>query len=170
MPYAVTHVLISIIIADVIRDYFVKKKFSLYYILIAGVAGLILDLDIPLYWLLNLFTNIPEIHRTFTHNIFIPLIFFIIAFLFNKQKIFKLKLRLVFLMIALGMSIHLLLDFLIISYIMPLYPLIYAQIGLNLVQYLPIFIQGSFMPALDAVLLVLWLLHEEIKHKISDFI
>ena len=168
MPYAVTH--ISIIIADIIRDYIVKKKFSLYYVLIAGIAGLLPDIDIPIYWLLNSFSTISPIHRTFTHTIFLPLIFFIVAFLFKDKKIFNLDLKLVFLMISLGIFIHLILDALLIGYIIPLYPFIYTQIGLNLVKYLPLFIQNSFLPALDAILLILWLIHEEIKHKIRDFI
>jgi len=171
MPYAVTHVLSTIIVADIIRDYLVKKKFSLYYVLIAGIAGLISDIDVLIYWIINLFTYVPDIHRTFTHTVFLPLFFFILAFIVSKKaKIFKLNLKLVFLMISLGLFMHLLLDSIISGYIMPLYPLFYTQIGLNLVQYLPIFIQDSLMPALDAVLLILWLLHEEIKHKISDFI
>jgi membrane-bound metal-dependent hydrolase YbcI (DUF457 family) len=171
MPYAVTHVLIPIVIADIIRDYIVKKKFSLYYIFIAGIAGLILDLDLLVYWIINLFTYVPEIHRTFTHTIFLPLFFFILAFIVSKKaKIFKLNLKLVLLMISLGLFVHLLLDFIIYGYIIPLYPLVYTKMGLNLVQHLPTFIQGSFMPALDAFILVIWLLHEEIKHKISDFI
>ncbi len=170
MPHAVTHVLIAIIIADVIRNYIVKKKFSLFYILIAGIAGLLSDIDIPIYWLLNLFTNIPEIHRTFTHTIFFPLIFLGLAFIFKNRKLFKLDLKLVFLMISLGTFIHLLLDATLAGYIMPLYPFYHFIIGLNLVQYLPLMIQKSFLPALDAILLILWLAHEEIKHKIIDFI
>lgn len=170
MPHAVTHVLIAIIIADIIRDYIVKKKFSLFYILIAGIAGLLSDIDTPLYWLLSLFTNVPEIHRTFTHTIFLPLIFFGLAFIFKNKKLFKLNLKLVFLMISLGTFIHLLLDATLAGYIIPLYPFSYIIIGINLVQYIPLAIQKSFLPAVDAVLLILWLTHEQIKHRIKDFI
>ena len=48
MPYAVTHVLVAIILAEIIRDYIVKdkKKFPLHYILIAGIAGLLPDVDV----------------------------------------------------------------------------------------------------------------------------
>lgn len=170
MPHAVTHVLIVIIIASIIRDYIVKKKFSLIYVLIAGVAGLLPDIDIPIYWLLSLFTNIPEIHRTFTHTIFLPLIFFGLAFIFKNKKLFKLNLKLVFLMISLGTFIHLLLDAFLAGYILPLYPFSHVLIGLNIIQYLPLVIQKSFLPAVDAVLLILWLAHEQIKHRIKDFI
>ncbi|MBU2634111.1 MAG: metal-dependent hydrolase [Nanoarchaeota archaeon] len=170
MPYAVTHVLIAIIIADIIRDYFLKKKFSLIYILIAGIAGLLPDIDIPIYWIINSFTNIPDIHRAFTHTIFLPLILFGLAFIFKNKKLFKLDLKLTFLMLSLGTFIHLLLDFTLAGYIVLFYPVSYTIYGLNLVQYLPSIIQETFFPSLDAVLLILWLIHEEVKHKISDFI
>ena len=52
MPYAVTHVIFALVIADVIRDYVVrdKKKFPLHYVLIAGIAGLLPDIDILFDW------------------------------------------------------------------------------------------------------------------------
>ena len=54
MPYAVAHVILTIVIADIYRDYFAKKRFPMIYVLIVGIAGLIPDLDIPASWLLNL--------------------------------------------------------------------------------------------------------------------
>ena len=56
MPYAVTHILIALIVADVIRDYVVKnkKKFTLHYVLIAGIAGLLPDADTIIYLVLNM--------------------------------------------------------------------------------------------------------------------
>ena len=58
--------------------------------------------------------------------------------MFKDKKIFNLDLKLVLLMMSLGTFIHLILDALLIGYIMPLYPFIYTQIGLNIVQYLPL--------------------------------
>ncbi|MEK6892743.1 MAG: metal-dependent hydrolase, partial [Nanoarchaeota archaeon] len=78
MPQAVTHVLASAIAASVIRDKNKKdkKKFPLHYVLISGLAGLLPDLDVIAFWVLYFFGfTIDEVHRSFTHTIFIPLIF-----------------------------------------------------------------------------------------------
>lgn len=58
MPLAVTHVLLTIILVDLFRDYIMKnhkKYLTLHTIMIAGIAGLLPDIDIPLFWLLNFF-------------------------------------------------------------------------------------------------------------------
>tara|TARA_Y100000034_G_scaffold125404_1_gene174896 strand:- start:851 stop:994 length:144 start_codon:yes stop_codon:yes gene_type:complete len=47
MPYAVTHVLVAIIVAELLRDYW--KKFNLHYVLIAGIGGLLPDIDIIVF-------------------------------------------------------------------------------------------------------------------------
>lgn len=175
MPQAVTHILIAIIIADVIRDHVIKdrKKFSLHYVLIAGIAGLLPDIDIALYWILHFFGyNLNEVHRTFTHTIFFPALFVILALVFwkSKKRIYKLKPKIIFLMIALGTFIHLILDSLLSGGVKLFYPLSNFHIGLNLVGMLPYPLSDIALPCLDAALLVLWIIHEEIKHKISDFI
>ncbi|MFH1332021.1 MAG: metal-dependent hydrolase, partial [archaeon] len=98
MPHAVTHVLVAIIIADIIRDYIVKnkKQIPLYLVLVAGIAGLLPDLDIIAYWFLRIVSSIEisEVHRTFTHTLFIPAIFLAIGFATYKMKrITKYKIR-----------------------------------------------------------------------------
>ena len=176
MPFAVTHVLIAIIVADIIRDYVVKdrRKFPLHYVLIAGIAGLLPDIDVPVWWILNNFGYaMSEVHRTFSHALFVPLIFLLLAFFTTgvKSKFLgkhKLKLNMVFYMIALGIFIHLLLDGIIVGSIMPFYPLSALPFGLNLIPVTKLGI--SLIAGLDAVLLLGWLIHEEIRHKISDFI
>ena len=56
MPLAVTHVLLTIIMVDLYRDYITKHKgyFTLHTVFIAGFAGLLPDIDIPLNWILNM--------------------------------------------------------------------------------------------------------------------
>lgn len=178
MPHAVTHVLIAIIIADIIRDYLVKdnKKFPLHYILIAGIAGLLPDIDVIAYWFLNLSFGTPfeAIHRVYTHTLIIPIIILAAGLIIWKSKRLninlgsRMSLGPVVLVIAFGYFIHIILDFLIIGAVYPLYPLSSLSAGLNLVSYSGI--GGGFMAGLDAILLVLWLVHEEIRHKISDYI
>lgn len=194
MPYAVTHVLIAIIVADIIRDYFVKdkRKFPLHYVLIAGIAGLLPDIDLVSYVMagisagISVQTSINELsasifHPSLTHSLLFPLLFLIFAFIFvflekkeskEMRRIEKraikhhLKISGILFMIALGWAVHLLLD-----------------ISLGSCIRISLFSQpicSNFIPAsrfgdivtegIDSVLLLLWLIHEEWRHKISDFI
>jgi len=179
MPQAVTHVLIVIILLDIFRDYILKKKhrnkFPMHYLIIAGIAGLLPDIDIAVYWILKLTSGVAltNIHRTFTHTLFLPAIFLLLGFIFWSSKSeflekHKMKLRMIFFVMAFGTLMHLLLDYLLSGYIIPFYPFSYASYGLNLIELTPW--PETILPALDAILLLSWLIHEEIKHKISDFI
>ncbi len=178
MPYAVTHILIPLILLELYRHYYVKNKktFPLHYVLIGGLAGLIPDLDVAAYYLLSFFGfSMGQVHRTFSHNIFVPFIFIILALVFYSFKNEALgerhlKLRNIFLVIAFGIFIHLLLDMLIAGAIMPFYPFNSFSIGLNLIRVFPYAWQGSIVPSIDAILLILWLVSLEFRHKISDFI
>ena len=198
MPHAVTHVLIVIILLELFRHYFVnhknqrflgprksikdfrgnKRAFPLHYVLIGGLAGLLPDLDVALYYLLSFFGfTIEQVHRTFSHNLFVPLAFFVIGlviygFGIKSKKLGEhhLKLRNIFFVIAFGIFIHLLLDATIAGIVMPFYPFSTFSIGLNLINLVPLAWQDTIMPSIDAVLLVLWLISLEVRHKISDFI
>ena len=70
--------------------------------------------------------------------------------------------------LAFGFSMHLILDSLIIGTIMPLFPLSAVEVGLGLANLLP-FNDLTTMVSLDALLLLFWLWHEEIEHKIKDY-
>jgi membrane-bound metal-dependent hydrolase YbcI (DUF457 family) len=180
MPQAVTHVIISLVLMSIIRDFYIRKKgrksFPLHYVLIAGIAGLLPDLDIVVFWGLSFFGfSLNEVHRTFTHTLFVPLLFLLLAFVTSRIKIrelgrHKLKLSTIFLMIAFGSFTHLLLDATLAGQVSLFYPLISARIGLNLISYLPSALQNLAMPSLDALILVLWLVYMEMRHRISDFI
>jgi len=165
MPFAVTHVLLTIILVDIYRDYFTKhrKFFTLHTIFIAGLAGLLPDIDIPLNFLLNFFgTGI--VHGTITHTPLFGLIFLIPGFILWHYK--KHKTALYFFVACFGIFMHILLDFIFSNTsIMFFYPLFTFTFTLNLVE-LSIFAFAG----IDAVILLVWLWHEEAKHKISDFI
>ncbi len=168
MPFAVTHVLLTIILVDLFRDYFAKhrKYFTLHTIFIAGFAGLLPDIDIPLNWLLSLF-NAGIMHGTITHTPIFGLIFLIPAFILWRNK--KHKVSVYFFVTCFAILFHILLDFLfrIDAYgIMFFYPFSNAAYGLNLLQN----VSPTHFAGIDAIILLLWLWHEEIKHKISDFI
>ena len=83
MPLAVTHVILTIILVDLYRDYFAKHKkyFTIHTLFIAGFAGLLPDIDIPLNWLLSIF-GISILHRTITHTPLFAVIFLVPAFIF----------------------------------------------------------------------------------------
>ena len=178
MPQAVTHLVIAVVVLTLIREHFVKKKkdFPIYYVFIGGLAGLLPDIDIAVYWLLYAFGfNYDAVHRTFTHNLFFPVVLFIFSGLTKNLKSFKiedykLKWHLLFFVIALGVFVHLLLDMIIAGGIMPFYPFDSYKIGFQLANLVP---EGQlrilFFPTLDAILLILWISYLEYKHKISSY-
>lgn len=178
MPQAVTHFLIPVILLEIFRNLFVKYKtsFPVHYVFIGGLAGLLPDFDVAAYYVLSFFGfTINEVHRTFSHNIFVPLFFVLLAVIFYKFKNKELgkhhlKLSKIFLVIAFGISIHLLLDMIVQGYVAPFYPILNGSVGLNLIKFFPCAWQNTIIPTLDAVLLILWMIYLEVKHKISDFI
>ncbi|PIN89903.1 hypothetical protein COU60_02300 [Candidatus Pacearchaeota archaeon CG10_big_fil_rev_8_21_14_0_10_34_76] len=179
MPYAVTHILVPILIAAIFRDVVAKKKFSLHYVLLAGLGGVLPDIDIPISMLLNTFGIINwNLHKTFTHSIFFPLIVFALFLIFKPFKLnakvcnigkHKLNLSYIFLAIAFGILIHLILDSLFGSNSFLLYPFSNYDFGMDLFSYFS-YSWNSLAALLDGILLVIWILYLELKHKISDFI
>ena len=183
MPQVVLHILIPLILAALFKDYYDgrhKKKLPLHYVLIAGVAGVVPDLDIAVFWILHSsgFT-LSEIHRTFTHTIFVPLIFLALYAVFMNTNVraricnigrHKLKLSVIFLAISFGSIMHLVLDAIFSGYIILFYPFSNLTIGLNVVSMLPSPLDYLLVPSIEGGLLVLWFIYLELKHKISDFI
>ena len=168
MPQAVVHVLFTIIALDLFRDHLLKNKhkLSLHYVFIGGVAGLLPDIDIPIYWLLNKFLgfNVPFFHRVFTHTFLFILIFLFISLIyFDLNR----KVSILFGIITFGVAFHIFLDWLLVGSITPFYPFSYTAYGLNLIGriHLPLAVEG-----LEAIVLLWWLWHEEKTHKISDFV
>lgn len=187
MPYAVTHVLIAIIIAELIRDYLAKdrKKFPLHYVLLAGFAGLLPDLDV----LFVMFNHIPissaitgratSLHPSFTHSIlWIPIVLaFAFLFLWLEKKGKMKAIEKVFskyhsaissmlFIIALGLTVHLALDVTLTGYLR--LGFFTEPIGLNLIPFNQF---GSMLlESIDGALLFLWLAHEGIRHNLSKFL
>jgi len=175
MPLAVTHVILTIVAIDIVRDYVLKKKFPMYFVLIGGIAGLLPDADLPLSWLLGAFGIDAPIHRVYTHSLLFPFLFLIAAYAFykinnSKHKIGKIgfdnrHLSLLFAMISAGWFIHVLLDC--------------SFMGSEAISFIPVISTISFCPhifnsdaaiGLDAVILLGWLIHEQVRHKIKDYI
>lgn len=177
MPQAVMHFLVPAILIALFRDFFAdKKKFPLHYVLIAGLAGLIPDLDVAVFYLISSFGfTINQVHRTFSHNIFFPMLFVIVGIATLKVRNWNLgkhhlKLSTIIFILAFGITIHLTLDAIFAGYVMPFYPISMNAFGLNLFSKLPEKIQPTIAASIDAALLILWMIYIELKHKISDFI
>lgn len=167
MPQAVVHVLFTIIVLDLFRDHVIKSKHKipLHYIFIGGVAGLLPDIDVPLFWVIGfLGFEAPFFHRIFTHTILFILLFLAISLIyFDLNK----KVSAMFGIITFGVAFHIFLDWLLVGSIAPFYPFSNASYGLDLIgrMNIPLAVEG-----LEAIVLLLWLWHEEKTHKISDFI
>ena len=178
MPFAATHILSAIIIADVLRDHFFrdKNKFPLHYVFLAGIAGILPDIDVVFYWFSSALFGTPmeEIHRVYTHSAVFPFIFLIAAFVLYKSDLDARVGRVmrwsgIFSMLALGYSLHLLLDMTLMGSIAVFFPFSAWKAGLNIIPADTRF-GASLMEGMDAILLIAWLFHEEMKHKISDYI
>lgn len=189
MPLAVTHVLVPIILFELLRDSSPKlsKFFSRKHTFLIGIAGLLPDVDSPLYTLLTLFDKSVENcclgHRILFHNIWIPFgflgFFFIIHYLCPRVwKMRKSGLKSfesfgkVFLILFVGFSIHMVLDAVLIGPVAPFYPLSPHLVDLDLVGKLECLtgIPGlTTLVSLDALLLLFWFWHEEFTHKIKDY-
>jgi membrane-bound metal-dependent hydrolase YbcI (DUF457 family) len=175
MPYAVAHVIVTIVVADIYRDYIAKKKFSMWYVLIAGIAGLLPDADIPASWLFNfIFGTNYNFHRLYTHSLAWAFLFLAIAGIFYlvrkehcrlwKWNVPKDAIVMFFLAVAFGWFMHILLDCSLA-----------ADGLLTLVPGVPLAIcphpfGQDVLAGFDAIILLLWLVHEQWKHEIRDYI
>jgi membrane-bound metal-dependent hydrolase YbcI (DUF457 family) len=176
MPFAVTHVLIPLILVDLIRDHLLKIKKTLpnKYVFISGLAGGLLDADLLLYYVASILGMKLSTHRIFFHNVWIPLFSLLAYILLHNRR--KKNLAKIFLMIFAGTSIHLILDGTVCNQIIPFYPLDDTMVGLNLLPISPGLEPAILMRnlhillSIDAIILILWLIHEELEHKISDFL
>ncbi len=181
MPLAVAHILTPLIASDVCRDFTKKGKKLLTkrMVLFAGIAGMLPDLDMLVFFVLSEFGNIKitSIHRTITHSLILPLAGLVLAaVLFSMFR--KKNYYLYALMFSFGTLTHIILDATINGTVMPFYPASTVQFGMDLIKILvPDSVSGAtlsyktaLLAGIDAFLLVTWLLYEEYKHKIKDYI
>ncbi|HLC96069.1 MAG TPA: metal-dependent hydrolase [Candidatus Nanoarchaeia archaeon] len=176
MPLAVTHVILTVILVDLFRDYFLKKRhhkyLTLHTLLIAGIGGLLPDIDIVLRMIGQsmgfVITDLLQ-HGGITHTPFFALFFLIPGLILWKQK--KHKVAVYFYVITFGILFHTFLDYFLgggnHQGVMWLFPFTTYTWKLHLLNNLAL---DSVPQALDALILLGWLWHEEIKHKIKDFI
>jgi len=190
MPLAVTHVLVPIIAFELLRDRYkrMQRLFSPKHTFLVGVAGLMPDMDVPLFTTLNalgMTVQLPVNHRIFFHNIWIPLGFLLFAAFFayvwpslrhGRNRKYKqgrsLAFAKVFLLLAVGWMLHLALDAVLTGEIMPFYPVNDYLVNWNVVgafadaTAIP---QLTLLVSMDALLLLFWMWHEEFTHRIKDY-
>jgi len=170
MPLAVTHVISTVVLVDLYRDYITRHKhyFSLGTVFLAGLAGLLPDIDIPLGWVLKLF-GLSLQHGGYTHTLAFRLLFLIPGLVLWQRK--KHKPAVAFFVVSFGIFLHILLDYALgggaYEGVMWLWPISTQAFKLHLLRRLSI---NNIPNALDAIILLAWLYHEEAAHKIRDYI
>jgi membrane-bound metal-dependent hydrolase YbcI (DUF457 family) len=165
MALAVTHIIGTIFILDLLRHYvFGKRKFPRYLLVIGGIAALFPDIDVPIGWLLSFMQGAEVIiHGLFTHSLLFPLLFLIIGIILHYAK--NNKWAKISYVIAAGLLSHIIFDCLFNSYATFLWPL-----KINTLTFCPKGIAAAYRTGIDAIILVVWLVHEEIHNNIRDYI
>ena len=166
MAYSVTHIILTIVILDLLRHYiFGKKIFPRYLLVVGGIAGLLPDIDIPASWIYNLFMGTSaNFHGGLTHSIIFPIVLVLIG-LFLQFKIENHKWAKIMYVISFGLFFHLILDCMFGGYKTFLWPLF-----VNNLTFCPQWGISNYMQSIDAIILVVWLVHEEVHKKIRDYI
>ncbi len=165
MAYAVTHILVVIVFLDLLRHYvFGKNKFPRYLVVLGGIAGLAPDLDIPLGWILSLITGKEVlIHGTFTHSLILVLVLFAVGIFLHSQKNYLWSR--IFNVVGVGVLFHIGLDCLYGGGLEKFFFWPF-MLKLNVCNLWNLYPYGN---EIDAILLVLWLVHEEIHQKVKDW-
>jgi len=190
MVLAATHILVPIIVFESLRDRFKRmaRLFSPKHTFLVGVAGLMPDMDVPLFTALNAIGRTVQSsidHRIFFHNVWIPLGFLAFAAFFayawpvlrgRKNRKYKqgksLAFAKVFLLLAAGWLFHLTLDAVLTGEVMPFYPVSDYLLNWDLVGKVATATnvpQLTILVSMDALLLLFWLWHEEFTHRIRDY-
>ncbi len=179
MPFAVTHILIPLILVAILRD-LSKKKFSLHYAFIAGFGGVLPDIDILISIAFKTIGIIDwNIHKTFTHSVFFPVLFLVLFLMTKpiskKAKIcnigrHKLTISLIFLCLSFGTLTHIALDTILGAPSYLFYPISDTNYSLDIFNWVSNEIYPLVFPLIDGFIFVLWMIYLEWKHKISDYI
>ncbi len=169
MPYAVTHILSTIFLVDLFRHHI--KEFPRKFLILVAFFALVPDLDIVFGSIYNLFngstirdaiSNSTIFHGMIAHAILFPLILCAVAVLLYYLN--KPTATLVVGLLAFSWFWHIFLDFIIHG---ESYPLIFWPFynGVIFKGLLPL--EG--LAPLDAIVFLMWIIHEEYVHKIKSY-
>ncbi len=160
MANPVTHVLIPMLIVETYRRYFSDKKFSRWYVFLAGIFGGMPDFDLFIPLFTNGWTDI-SVHRTFTHTLLIPIALALLTgviFILYRKKILRnkrWKISCILLIMAIiGFASHTFLDG-IDGFTQWFFPL-------NISIVLPNLMKHAFIPPIiDGITLFVWIIYDE---------
>ena len=181
MPTAVFHILFPLIILSLYRNHFLTKEkralFSLSYVFIGGLAGVIPDIDFIPVWILSFFINDSySLHGKLSHSLFILPVLFFVGFLFFSKFDYKFKFRndelkvsIILFLLCFGSAIHIFLDYFLGGGLFAFYPFINEGVGFNPALVFPESLQPWFIPSLEGIFLVCWLIYLFYYRKIKDF-
>lgn len=174
MPAAVTHFIISMLITRI----FAKKCLKIKEIkdlrlisFIGGLGGILPDADFLFFYFKKIFSLTFSIsanhlaHRTITHSLAFSIFFLLLALLFYKHK----KISLPLIVISLGVTTHIALDFFTASNLVMFYPFSEAMSGINLVSGTTYY-GTRLLVSIDAIIFMLWVSWLFFKNKLTDFV
>jgi len=155
-----THILVPMLIVETYRRYFAKKRFSKWYVFLAGLMGSAPDYDL-LYTLFFKGSFEEAYHRLITHSMLIPLLLSILGItiylLYLKRKIrykgWTTAYMLLF-MTSIGLATHIILDG-FDGLTRWFYPLGWQTI------IIATSLSKFWTAIIDGILLLVWLLYDE---------
>lgn len=159
MPFAVTHALVPVILLDFLRGKvgWLKNNATKKRLVLCGVFGVMPDIDVLITIIVNLvYSANVDLHRTFTHMLFAPLLVFLAALPAKKW-------RASILFACFGWLSHILLDFFVVGKVPLLYPLILAPIGFNfLTEGIRSYVHSAIFIGLDIAVLLFWVWYKKL--------
>jgi membrane-bound metal-dependent hydrolase YbcI (DUF457 family) len=160
MPNPVTHIIVPMLIVETYRRYFAKKRFSQWYVFLAGLLGGAADFDL-LFALLVTGSFDTSYHRGITHSLLLPIAMLFVGiatyYLYSSKMIrykgWKISYY-IFFIASIGWAAHILLDG-FDGMVQWFYPLSWSV-------YLPNLILDKYRAGLiDGILFFAWLLYDE---------
>ncbi|MFC1741286.1 metal-dependent hydrolase [Nanoarchaeota archaeon] len=160
MANPVTHVLVPMLIMETYRRYFAKKKFSRWYVFLAGFFGGAPDFDLIYSWFVTGSFDMMY-HRNVTHTLLIPIITLFLGltiYMLYSRKALRHKgwkvSYLVLFMMTIGTTFHVLID--------GIDGLVYWFYPFHFKLTLPGLIVNKYRAAfIDGILLFAWILYDE---------
>lgn len=174
MPATVTHFIIAMLIVRLFAKKFLKIKETKELRLISfigGIAGILPDADFLVFYLKKIFSlefSISALHiahRTLTHSLVFALFFLIPALLFYKHK----KIFTILLILSLGVTIHIGLDFFTANNLVLFYPFSETMSGLDLIPSTSYY-GARYLVTIDALIFIAWVTWLLYKKKLTDFV
>ena len=172
MTYAVTHFIVAMLITRLLAKKCFKLKDLRLISFIGGMGGILPDFDFLGYYLkkfLSLSISLSQNylgHRTLTHSLIFALFFLALALFFYKKK----NISMALIVISLGVTIHITLDFFTANNLTIFYPISDMTSGFDIVPGSNFYEKTKLIATLDALLFLGWISWVFFKKKLTDFV